>query len=289
MRIDKVREHLQQHPEAAAPSNYLFGWDAIRQMFEPPPEIRAVLEMLRSAKRSDVIGALALATEFLGREPDALLLPILMDEFADPASSVVPVVLWGLLYHRERLASDPARWYTEQAEVAFRTLQLRPGHRVLQALRSSSASCTAALRDELRGAVALAEGDGCFGLGLVRAVEERVYLENRRLGLTRKLTEDELGRLREKVESLEELAEVYGDALADVADPGAVDAYRGIEDGLLLDRLVSQASLSSREREVLNLCRRGFEPDEIGIHLGISTGTVYVLLGRVRAKLAVVA
>ena len=156
-----------------------------------------------------------------------------------------------------------------------------PGHRVAQALRASGEAPTARLRDELPGAVMLAEGEGHVGRDVVRRAEEIVYETNRYLGLTRKRVVDKHGNLREKITSL--------DALVEVFDPAALAAYDGVEAGMLLDSLVTRGRLSQRELEALALFRQGFKPQEIAAHLGISSGTVYVLLGRVRTKLATVA
>ena len=44
-------------------------------MSEPPPDVRTALQMTRAAKDGDIARALAFAEEFLGHEPDTLLLP----------------------------------------------------------------------------------------------------------------------------------------------------------------------------------------------------------------------
>jgi DNA-binding CsgD family transcriptional regulator len=253
-------------------------------LFEPPPEIELALQLLRANREGGEPAAWRCFEQHTDLRPDSLLVARLRPDLGHPGKVILPPHLGRFLdEHRQRLRRKrEAAILLEKAQSVHRSLRLPPGHRVAQALRTSGEAPTARLRDELPGALALAEGEGYAGANLVRRAEEIAYLDNRPLAQTRKRAVDKHGNLREKITSLDVLAEVFD-------DPTALDAYRGAEDALLLEHLITQARLTARECEVLDLYRRGFEPEAIAGHLGVASGTVYVLLASVRAKLRAVA
>jgi hypothetical protein len=244
-------------------------------MFKVPPEIQVVLIMLRTARSGEIPQALALAEKYVGRKLDMMLQSLLEGEFSSRNMSVIPVVLGGLNYHKDRLATPPARWYATRSEEVYRRLSKPPGRRLIEALRDYSDSPYGRLRTELPGAIMRAEAEGFFGCTLPRGAEEIIFRDARHLGMTRKRVEDESGVLREKFVLLSEV----------LADP-TLDAYDGADKAnALLDQLIGRAGLTPREREVVGLYRCGMKPKAIAGHLGVAPSTVYELLRRIRTAI----
>jgi len=187
-------------------------------LFELPPDVRAVLQMLRTARSGDIPQALAQAEMYLGRRLDMMLRNLLEGEFSSPRRSVIPVVLQGLNYHKDRLATPPTRWYQTRKREVYQRLRKSSGRRLIQALLAYDDSPYERLHTELPGAIMLAEAEGFFGSTLPRGAEEIIYRGARHVGMTRKRVEDESGVLWEKFVLLSEV----------LADP-TLDAYDGAD------------------------------------------------------------
>jgi hypothetical protein len=137
MQIDQLRAHLEQYPEVGSAT-----WASLRatfresrrRLFELPPDVRAMLQMLRTARSGDVPQALAQAEMYLGRRLDMMLRNLSEGEFASPRRSVIPVVLQGLNYHKDRLATPPTRWYQTRKREVYQRLRKSSGRRLIKGL-----------------------------------------------------------------------------------------------------------------------------------------------------------
>lgn len=69
-------------------------------------------------------------------------------------------------------------------------------------------------------------------------------------------------------------------------DPGALDAYRGVERPILIEQLIARAGLPPRELEAVALLLSGLEPKEAAARLGVAWSTARVVLRRAYLKLA---
>jgi hypothetical protein len=188
-------------------------------------------------------------------------------------------------HHRIRLVRprEAKRIHREAADLYDR-LRKNPDHRLMQSLLGLGESPHKRLESEIPGALTISETGVPSREELMRRVEDRIYNDNRRLGLTRKLRENQFGYKEEQIISLDARPPEYEDPFE---DPRALASFTEKENELWIREIAQQGILQPRQLEILALwVLRNLSPSELAAELGISRSTVDVHLSNIRRAMA---
>jgi hypothetical protein len=220
MRIRNLRAHLRQLPEEAGPSGGLFGWDAVRRMFEPPPPVRIALKVLRAYGEDGTQAAKRAFEEETSVTPDTLLVTRLCFDLESPGQVIVPRLGRLLDEHRQRLhRRQEASLVPEETERRRRGIRRFPSVDVaLDALRVAGQSREEALQERIPGVAYVEKAESPPGSNVAGAVGSAIRKEGLERpdqpNLITPLTHEIRDDLRELVAFFqrEELRDLRGDA-----------------------------------------------------------------------------